>query len=108
MKAEQLYQSVLALLQNIVKKKPEAYITIGNGQLVPLKDLIPKIKRLCDWVYPDLSTDDIVLVTRCKNCRHYRRYKKKRDELKPQISWRCDKDKERKDPGFYCKMGEPK
>lgn len=63
--------------------------------------------KLKSWVYPQLITDDMQLVTRCKRCRYYKRYKKK-DNPKAVPFYACSRTKIKRDPDFFCKEGELK
>ena len=41
-----------------------------------------ELRRIVSWVYPALDTRDIVKIVRCRNCAHYKKYKKK-NTIKP-------------------------
>lgn len=66
-----------------------------------------ELSKLKSWVYPDLTTEDMVAVTRCKNCRHYKEYKKK-DAFKPKAVYACSRTKLKCSKEFFCADGESK
>lgn len=63
--------------------------------------------KLKGWAYPSLTTDDMINVTRCKNCEYYKRYRKK-DAVRALPFYACSKTRLKRDPEFFCKDGEPK
>lgn len=71
------------------------------------KNLILAWGKLKSWVYPQLTVDDMQLVTRCKHCKYYKKYKKK-DNPKAASFWACSKTKLKREPDFFCKDGEQK
>lgn len=71
------------------------------------KDLILAWKKLKSWIYPQLTTDDMQLITRCKYCVYYKKYKKK-DNPKVAPFWACSRTKLKRDPDFFCKDGDRK
>lgn len=68
---------------------------------------IKELSKLKSWAYPDLTTEDMVAVTRCKNCRYYKKYKKK-DDFKPKIVYACSRTKLKRSKEFFCADGESK
>ena len=63
--------------------------------------------RLKGWIYPQLAIDDVQLVTRCRHCKYYKKYRKK-DNPKAAPFWACSKTKMKRDPDFFCKDGDKK
>ena len=66
-----------------------------------------ELSKLKSWAYPDLTTEDMVSVTRCKDCRHYKKYKKK-DTFKPEVVYACSRTKLKCSKEFFCADGESK
>lgn len=74
------------------------------GKSTPYGEAASGIRRFIGWVYPDLKTGDIQKVVRCKDCRYYKRYKKK-GQVKPVVKLLCSLDKRERTPEFYCAEG---
>ncbi len=70
----------------------------------PHESIIQGLERLRDWAYPDLSTEDIEKVVRCKRCRYYKRYKKKKDRTAAPF-YACSLTRTKRPEDFYCKDG---
>lgn len=92
MKVYDLIDSVLEVL-----KKYPSDTTILQAEL----------HKMQSWLYPGLTTDDMKMVVRCKNCRFYKRYKKKGAPKIPAF-YACSITKTKRDPEFYCKDGMEK
>ena len=63
--------------------------------------------RLKNWVYPQLAIEDVQKVTHCKDCKHYKRYRKK-DCPKLASFYACSLTKIKRNPDFFCKDGAEK
>lgn len=85
------------------KKTPGVHI-ISNGRPLSYMEVADEIERVCQWVYPNLETEDICAVVRCKNCEHYKRFRKK-GSLKLVVKYLCELDKKERSPDFYCADG---
>lgn len=66
-----------------------------------------ELSKLKFWAYPDLTTEDMVAVVRCKDCRYYKKYKKK-DTFKPEVVYACSRTKLKRSKEFFCADGESK
>ena len=71
---------------------------------IPYSYAISELKRVLKWLYPEFHTQDVQVVTRCKDCRHYKRYRKK-GSMKPVFKYLCELDKTERPEDFYCKEG---
>lgn len=100
MRLYDLFSDTVKTLDSLSKGKP-----IKKGS-IDYKAFIKAYKVLLDWLYPELSTDNIQLVVTCNKCKNYKRYRKKGDALKPTYIWRCSLDKQRRSPDFFCKDGK--
>lgn len=85
----------------------EKYASVNTIHASEYKSLLNSWNKLKSWAYPQLTTDDMQIVIRCKNCRHYKRYKQK-DNPKAAPFWACSKTKTKRDPDFFCKDGDQK
>lgn len=64
-----------------------------------------RLEKVLHWTYPDLSTEDIVKVIRCKDCMYYKKYRKK-SPYKSVAFYACSLTKTKREPTFFCKDGE--
>lgn len=103
-----IFHLAVKLLNRQAKDYPNKTFTSAEGERVTIKDVADRLEILAKWVYPELSADDIELVVHCRNCRYYKRFKKKGDLLKARAFFACTKDMSRRDPGFFCKDGDRK
>lgn len=69
--------------------------------------VIQGLLNLKGWAYPQLTTEDITQVVRCKNCEHYRKYKKKGNR-KSAPFYACRLNKIKRPADFYCAEGVKK
>lgn len=74
------------------------------GSRVSYGKAASEIRRVVCFVYPELETGNVQKVVRCKNCKYYKRYKKK-GQVKPTVKFLCSIDKRERSPGFYCADG---
>lgn len=93
MPVSELIDRVIGLLSLIVKKSVKS---AAEADL-----LTAELRKLKGWAYPQLTTEDMVKVTRCKRCQYYKKYKKKGDRKSLPV-WACSIDKVKRDPEFYC------
>lgn len=108
MKLSDAYKLAVKLLKQQAELNPKKTFTSPDGERVTIADVADKLETVSKWVYPELSADDIELVVHCKNCRYYKRFKKKGDLLKARAFFACTKDMSRRDPEFFCKDGDRK
>lgn len=93
----QLLDRAIALLKLVSKKSPK------NSAEALL--IVEKLTALRNWVYPNLATEDIQKVIRCKNCKNYKKYRRTGD-IKSRPFYACSITKQKRDPEFFCKDGE--
>lgn len=62
------------------------------------------LTRLKGWAYPNLTTDDIVRVVRCRRCKHYKKYRLKNDR-KTKPFYACSLTKIKRPEDYFCKDG---
>lgn len=107
MKATDVYKVTLRVLRKQLKETPDKVFTGPSGEKVTLESVYGYLKQISSWVYPELSTDDIAKVIRCKKCKHYKKYRKKGSANRATFQ-ACELDKQVKDPLFFCGYGEGK
>lgn len=100
-----MYRLAVKLLRKLAKQYPEKRFTNSEGEKATISDVANALDRVSKWVYKELCTDDITKVTRCRNCKFYKKYKKKTG-FKPQVFQACSKDMQKRDPSFFCKDGD--
>ena len=108
MKLSDTYKLAVKLLRRQAESNPKKTFTSHDGEKVTIANVADKLETVSKWVYPELSADDIELVVHCRNCRYYKRFKKKGDLLKARTFFACTKDMSRRDPEFFCKDGDRK
>ena len=69
--------------------------------------LVASLTKLFGWLYKDLTDESLERVTRCYDCRYYKKYKKK-GAVKGAAFYACSLDRAKRRPDFFCKDGEPK
>lgn len=99
------YRIAIKVMIKMKSLYPNKTFNGGNGEQITLDEAIHMFERVVDWVYPALDSDDIEKVVRCKNCIHYKKYKKKGD-FKSQPFYACSLNKVKRPPNFFCKDGE--
>lgn len=101
-------KAVISLCINLLsreeKEHPGGVLKSAEGA-VPYRDAITELKRVREWLYPELRTGDVQLVVRCKNCAHYKRLKKKHS-IKPVYKYVCELDGLERTGDFFCKNGD--
>lgn len=105
MKMSDVFTSTIRILKRYSKEHPE-YTFEVEGKTVKIKDLVAALTKLLGWLYKDLSTDSIERITRCYDCKYYKKYRKK-GALKGGSFYACSLDKKKRRPDFFCKDGEP-
>lgn len=106
MKVSEMFNTTIDILKRYDKEHPRATFDV-DGSIVKVKDIIASMNRLLGWLYKDLTTDNIEKITRCYDCKYYKKYKKK-GALKATPFYACSQDKKKRRPDFFCKDGEPK
>ena len=106
MKISDMYLTTIKVLQIYDKEHPNKTFKVGENTTT-VKDLIDGHKKLMGWLYKDLTTECIQKVTRCYDCKYYKKYKKK-GALKGTTFFACSIDKNKRRPDFFCKDGEPR
>lgn len=79
----------------------------SNKRAAEAELIIRGLLNLKGWAYPQLTTEDITQVVRCKNCKHYRKYKKKGNR-KSSPFYACRLNKIKRPADFYCAEGVKK
>ena len=90
-----------------LEELPPKSLKSKSGQRVNTHEVAAILRTVLHWCYPELTSQDIQRVVRCKGCKNYHRYKQK-NAIKPQIVYMCSKDKIRRPPEFFCKDGVEK
>lgn len=99
MKISELIDRAIRLLQLVSSKSTK---NAAEAQLI-----IEELSKLCGWAYPQLTTEDIQKVVRCKKCRYYKKYKKKNDR-KSAPFYACSLNMIKRPEDFYCAEGREK
>lgn len=90
-------------LKERAKKDISSTVTI-NKETMKCFVAAQKIEEMAELIYSRLDTSSIRVVTMCKDCKHYKRFKSKKN---PKLVRRlCEFDKQERDPSFYCAKGE--
>ena len=105
MKMLEAYYITLQVLKEQLKQYPNRMVKTSEGVSVSLQKVVRAMNRQAQWVYPELSTSDIAKVVRCKNCIHYKKYRRKGWGQSAAI-YACSLDMKQRDPLFFCKDGE--
>ena len=93
----------IKVLSSKEREDPGGAFDTPHGE-IPYKYAIKELKRVREWVYPELRTEDIQIVTHCRNCQHYKRLRKK-NSIKPVYKTVCIKDRREREPDFFCADG---
>lgn len=102
MKVSRMYLATIEIL----KQQPSTKTVIIEGETVSVKELVSALSKMMGWLYKELTTDDLEKVTRCCECRYYKKYKKK-GAMKGTAFYACSQDMNKRRPDFFCKDGEP-
>lgn len=106
MKISSVFITTIDILKKYDKEHPRVTFDVDEN-VVKIKDIVAALNKLLNWLYKDLNTESIEKVTRCYDCRYYKKYKKK-GAVKGATFYACSWDKVKRRPDFYCKSGEPK
>ena len=106
MKVSLMYQTTIDILRLYNKEHPDRKFQI-DGDTVEVKEIAAQMKKLMGWLYKDLTTDNIEKITRCYDCKNYKKYRK-RDSIKNGTFYACSLDHSKRRPDFFCKDGEPR
>ena len=99
-----VFKLAAKLLREQAKTQPNRVFENASGDKITAADVATEIEKLTKWMYPDLSCEDIAKVVRCRNCQHFKKYRKK-GAFKATTFQACEYDKDKRDPEFYCKRG---
>lgn len=106
MKISEVFTTTIGILKQYDTEHPRATFEV-DGNVVKVKDLVASLNKLLKWLYKDLTTDNIEKITRCYDCRYYKKYKRKGASKGPAF-YACSLDKAKRRPDFFCKDGEPR
>lgn len=106
MSLKQILLACAKILRVKAKRYPDGGFTV-DGKKVLYCEAANEVQRLSGWVFPDLDTADIQKVIHCKDCAHYKRYRKK-NSYKPEFKCLCELDKKQREPDFFCADGKEK
>lgn len=105
MKQVDIYRLAVKLLRKMAKENPGKSFTNSAGEKATIDYVANELDKVSKWLYKDFHTEDIDKVVRCKNCKYYKKYKKK-GAIKASVFWACSRDMQKRDPMFFCKDGE--
>ena len=101
-----MYTLAVKLLKRQAKENPNKSFTNSEGEKITIAEVAAKLDTISKWVCPELRSEDVDLVVRCKKCSYYKKYRMKGAKLKPKIVYACSKDKNPRSPMFFCAAGE--
>ena len=106
MKLQTLFQACNWIIQSRLRKNPDAKIQIEDGEALTYKELSDQLQNLESWCYQ--GELDVQKIVRCKNCKHYKRYRKKvlKNPYEHNVITACDFDKSQRSPEYFCCQGE--
>lgn len=104
MKISSVFVTTIDILKRYDKEHPRAVFDVDDNT-IKVRDIIAALTKLSGWLYKDLTDDSIEKITRCYDCKHYKKYKKKGD-IKGSVFYACSIDKVKRRPDFFCKDGE--
>lgn len=104
-KVVNLYKLAIKLLKRQAEENPGKKFTNSEGESATIRDVADSLEKVVSWIHPELLSQDIQAVVRCKRCVHYKAYRKK-GESKGAVFRACDIDHMKRDPMFFCKDGE--
>ena len=105
MKTADLYGLTISILKRLDKEHPGRTFRNKAGEKATIQDIIDCLSKMKGWLYPGLYPSSIVKVTRCKDCAHYKKYKRKTG-AKGDTFYACSKTKVQHPPTYYCADGE--
>lgn len=107
MTIKQILSITIDILTEAKEKSPNRQVAfpVDDGtQKIPIDAAIAQVKNLYSWCYDQLELKNIIKICRCKDCKYYRRYRKK-DSLKKVYKMLCSLDKTERPPEWYCPKG---
>lgn len=107
MRIKHAFGLALKVLKQEAKANPGKSYINSDGEKATVEDVIAAIQKLSAWVWPDFTSEELVKVVRCKNCLHFKQYRKKDDPKAPPFR-ACSSNRNQRDPDFFCRNGEPK
>ena len=69
MKVSRMYLATIEIL----KQQPSTKTVKVEGESVSVKELIAALSKMMGWLYKELTTDDLEKVTRCCDCKNYKK-----------------------------------
>lgn len=97
-------QSVLRITASLYKNYGDI-IVIGKT-IYPVEDVIKEIERFAEWADPNLDTESLCKVIRCKDCKHYKKMKKKSAQsigsFKTVTKTICELDDKYRPANYFC------
>lgn len=83
---------------------PDGGYTV-NGETFTYEDLRYELRKLKEWIYPE-KTDNVVLCTFCRECRHYKKFRYSTEGRRgDRFIMLCEIDKRQKPKNHYCGYG---
>lgn len=104
MRISEVFITTIKIIKLYSQEHPEAQF-MTDGKSIKATELLDPLNKLLGWLYKDLTSESIERITRCRDCRYYKKYKKKGD-IKAAPFYACSHDKQRRRPDFFCKDGE--
>lgn len=107
MKLQTLFKACSELAREKGKKSPTYMVEVDGVEISP-KTLFKELKNLENWCYK--GDIEVERVTRCKNCVHYKKFKRKssKNPYEHSIFCACELDKIKREPEFFCANGREK
>lgn len=102
-------KTVFKICKNLANKQLKANPTQGfkvEDEHIYLKDVIQELDLLTGWCYP--GELDVQQIVRCKNCKHYKKFKSKNPYNRKGFIYMCKCTRTPTKPEFYCAHGEDK
>ena len=90
-------------LRERAKKDITSTVTIDREK-IKCVTAAQQIEDLAELVYTKLDTAHIRVVTRCKECRYYKRFRSKKNPKS--VRYLCTLQNCARDPDFYCANGK--
>ena len=75
MRISEVFTTTIDILKTYDKEHPRAIFDV-DGNTVKVKDLVASLTKLVGWLYKDLTDESLERITRCYDCRYYKKYKK--------------------------------
>ena len=102
----ELFQLSQMLLKSSKTDPNNHVFCLKSGKHISAQKAIEAYELLIDWVCPELSMEDVSLIVHCKDCEHFRKFRRKGGDYKAEVITACRYDKNKRDPEFFCKWGE--